>query len=100
MPTGPAARRLDPVAHRHPGRLMPGPGSANVVIGGLPAWRARIDRHECRHGTGVVVDGSPTVLINGQPACRLGDTIVEGRERNLITGGCPSVIVGDGARTV
>lgn len=95
MPTGPAARRLDPVAHRIPGRLMPGPGSPDVLIGGLPAWRARVDRHECRHGTGVVIDGSPTVLINGQPACRLGDGVIEGRERNRITGGCMSVIIGD-----
>lgn len=76
MPTGPAARRLDPVANQIPGRLMPGPGSPDVLIGGLPAWRARLDRHECRHGTGVVIDGSPTVLINGQPACRVGDMVV------------------------
>jgi uncharacterized Zn-binding protein involved in type VI secretion len=29
------------------------------------------------HGPGVVIDGSPTVLINGLPACRQGDTIIE-----------------------
>lgn len=35
----PAARILDPVAHPIPGMLMPGPGSLNVLIGGMPAWR-------------------------------------------------------------
>ncbi len=39
MPTGPAARILDLVLHPLPGVLQPGPGSTNVLIGGLPAWR-------------------------------------------------------------
>lgn len=39
MPTGPAARILDPVIHPLPGVLQPGPGSPNVIIGGKLAWR-------------------------------------------------------------
>ncbi|MDP4024915.1 PAAR domain-containing protein [Methylobacterium sp. NEAU 140] len=39
MPTGPAARITDPVAHPLPPVLQPGPGSPNVLIGNLPAWR-------------------------------------------------------------
>lgn len=39
MPTGPAARITDNVAHPLPGVLQPGPGSLNVLIGFLPAWR-------------------------------------------------------------
>lgn len=39
MPTGPAARVTDPVAHPLPPTLAPGPGSTNVLIGSLPAWR-------------------------------------------------------------
>src|SRR5262245_5792126 len=39
MPTGPAARIADPVAHPLPGVLGPGPGSLNVLIGSKPAWR-------------------------------------------------------------
>jgi uncharacterized Zn-binding protein involved in type VI secretion len=39
MPTGPAARLTDNVAHPLPGILGPGPGSPNVLIGFLPAWR-------------------------------------------------------------
>lgn len=39
MPTGPAARILDPVIHPLPPVLTPGPGSPNVIIGFLLAWR-------------------------------------------------------------
>jgi uncharacterized Zn-binding protein involved in type VI secretion len=47
------------------------------------------------HGSGVVIDGSKTVLINGLPACRMGDTIVEALGPiNKITRGCNSVLIG------
>jgi len=39
MPTGPAARTTDAVAHPLPPVLTPGPGSVTVLIGFLPAWR-------------------------------------------------------------
>jgi uncharacterized Zn-binding protein involved in type VI secretion len=39
MPQGPAARTTDTVAHPLPPILTPGPGSPNVLIGFLPAWR-------------------------------------------------------------
>lgn len=35
----PAARITDPVMHPLPPVLTPGPGSMNVLIGNLPAWR-------------------------------------------------------------
>lgn len=35
----PAARITDQVVHPLPGVLVPGPGSPNVIIGFLPAWR-------------------------------------------------------------
>ena len=35
----PAARVTDPVVHPLPPLLSPGPGSVNVLIGFLPAWR-------------------------------------------------------------
>jgi uncharacterized Zn-binding protein involved in type VI secretion len=38
MPTGPAARIADSTAHLGT-PLAPGPGSPNVLIGSLPAWR-------------------------------------------------------------
>jgi uncharacterized Zn-binding protein involved in type VI secretion len=39
MPGKPAARLTDNVAHPAPPLLAPGPGSPNVLIGSLPAWR-------------------------------------------------------------
>ncbi len=153
MPSGPAARTCDPVAHPLPPVLGPGPGSTDVIIGFMPAWRglplasvagfmaqaastaARIntamartaagdpsgpvdmaaavaqfgnslasltcDKHTCGtptpgpHVGGVVVTGSPTVMINNHPACRMGDTIAEAGPPNVITMGCPTVIIGD-----
>ena len=47
------------------------------------------------HGSGVVKSGSMTVLINGLPAARMGDVIVEeGGPPNAITSGDPTVIIG------
>lgn len=172
MPTGPAARITDNVVHPLPPVLTPGPGSFNVLIGYLPAWRgiggagaaaiqaakqisdttlqaaaaAKVaaagtpgapaavaaeelaktaaaaamgsmisgmaavpspsggmpDIHACLtplpippHGPGVVVDGSTTVMINGLPACRIGDTIVEAvGPPNKIAKGEFTVIIG------
>jgi uncharacterized Zn-binding protein involved in type VI secretion len=162
----PAARITDNVAHPLPPVLTPGPGSPNVLIGFLPAWRgvpaavasvlqaakkisdaaiqtaeaatlaaagtpgapaAKLaeetakataaasmgsmvtsmaggaDIHACTtplpvppHGPGVVIDGSPTVLINNLPACRLGDTILEPvGPPNKIVRGEPTVIIGN-----
>lgn len=43
----------------------------------------------------MVVDGSQTVLINGLPACRMGDTIIEAvGPPNKIAMGEPTVIIG------
>jgi uncharacterized Zn-binding protein involved in type VI secretion len=39
MPQGPAARITDKVVHPLPGVLVGSPGSVNVMIGSLPAWR-------------------------------------------------------------
>jgi uncharacterized Zn-binding protein involved in type VI secretion len=80
--------------------LSPGPGSPNVLIGGMPAWRATADMHTCPlssgpvpHVGGVVVMGSFSVLINGLPAARQGDMIVESGPPNTIAMGCPTVII-------
>jgi uncharacterized Zn-binding protein involved in type VI secretion len=100
----PAARLLDPTTHGAP--LSPGTGSPNVLIGGQPAWRAMIDQHACpavsitgADGVGSVMMGSPTVMINNQMACRLGDIVVEKPglamgPANPIIMGCPTVIIG------
>jgi uncharacterized Zn-binding protein involved in type VI secretion len=95
----PAARMGDTTSHGTP--LSPGPGSMNVLIGGMPAWRATADMHTCPlvtgvvpHVGGVVAMGSTSVLINSLPAARQGDTIVEGGPPNTIVMGCLTVQIG------
>ena len=97
----PAAARVgDMTSHGTP--LSPGPGSPNVLIGFLPAWRTVIDFHACPIVKGVVPDvggfvvvGSPTVLINFQMACRVNDMVVEiPGGPNPIVMGCFTVIIG------
>ena len=96
----PAAARVgDMTSHGTP--LAPGPGSTDVLIGGMPAWRATTDVHTCPlvtalvpHVGGVVSVGSATVLINNLPAARQGDVIVESGPPNSIVMGCPTVMIG------
>jgi len=104
MPTGPAARLSDLTTHGTP--LAPGPGSVDVLIGNLPAWRAIIDQHACpavsitgADGVGSVLIGSLTVLINNMQACRVMDIVVEKPgsvlgPMNPIVMGCMTVIIG------
>ena len=94
----PAARVLDATAHGPP---LTGAGSSTVFIGGVPAWRATVDVHACPlatgtvpHVGGTVAVGSTTVLIDGAPAARQGDTVVENGPPNTIAAGCPTVIIG------
>ena len=95
----PAARAGDMTSHGTP--LEPGPGSATVLIGGKPAWRASVDVHVCPlasgpqpHVGGRVASGSRTVLINGAPAARQNDVIVETGAPNAIVTGAPDVLIG------
>jgi uncharacterized Zn-binding protein involved in type VI secretion len=102
-PAGPmspmAARVMDLTTHGTP--LAPGPGSTNVFIGSLPAWRATIDMCVCAapgaapHGAGPAAIGEPTVLINSMPAIRMGDWVNEPTGGpNVIVQGCPTVFIG------
>jgi uncharacterized Zn-binding protein involved in type VI secretion len=99
MRVPPAARVGDTTSHGSP--LSPGSGSANVLIGGMPAWRATSDLHTCPlatgtvpHVGGVVQMGSTTVLINNFPAVRQGDVISENGPPNTIAMGCATVLIG------
>src|SRR5262245_21781836 len=101
MPYGPAARVTDATTHGSP--LAPGAGSANVLIGSLPAWRALMDFHACPIVKGLVPDvggmvlmGSPTVLINSMMACRAMDMVTEiPGGPNPIVIGATNVFIGD-----
>lgn len=93
----PAARVFDQTAHGTP---LTGAGSQNVFVGGQPAWRAA-DFHSCPlssgpvpHVGGTVQGGSTSVLINGLPAARQGDTLVENGPPNTVVSGCPTVMIG------
>src|SRR5215467_2825120 len=101
MPYGPAARVTDATTHGSP--LAPGAGSANVLIGSMPAWRAQMDFHACPIVKGLVPDvggmimmGSPTVLINSMMACRVMDMVVEiPGGPNPVVMGATNVCIGD-----
>ena len=75
---------------------------SGFVSGSISAAGAVPDIHTCGmplpvppHGPGLVIDGSKTVFINGLPACRQGDTIVEAvGPPNKVTAGDPTVIIG------
>ena len=95
----PAARMNDPTSHGKP--LSPGPGAANVLIGGMPAWRVALDFHACPlitvlipHVGGVVMKGSTSVKIAGSFAARQGDQVVEVGPPNAIAMGEPTVLIG------
>ncbi len=95
----PAARVGDQTSHGTP--LSPGPGSTNVLIGGMPAWRVGSDFHTCPlvtvlvpHVGGTAAIGSMTVLINGLPAARQGDLVVEAGPPNAIAMGATTVLIG------
>ena len=92
----------------------PGPGQAALAARAskmqaeMPVKMANIvkncagmaDIHVCPlapppHGPGVVINGSQTVLINGLPACRQGDTILEAAGGpDPIALAFPTVIIG------
>jgi len=101
MPYGMAARVGDLTSHGSP--LAPGPGSTNVLIGSMPAWRALLDFHACPIVKGLVPDvggmvlmGSPTVLINSMMACRTLDMVLEiPGGPNPIVLGATNVFIGD-----
>jgi uncharacterized Zn-binding protein involved in type VI secretion len=94
-----AARFMDLTTHGTP--LAPGPGSTNVFIGSMPAWRTALDVCACAapgaapHGAGPSAVGEPTVFINSMPAIRVGDWVNEPTGGpNVIVMGCPTVFIG------
>jgi hypothetical protein len=75
MPTGPAARITDNVAHPLPPVLTLGPGSLDVFIGFLPAWRgvpaaaaAAIQAAKTVSDTTIQVAEAATLAAAGTPA--------------------------------
>jgi len=93
-----AARTTDPISPHSPcNPEQCGPGSGNVIIQGLPAYR--VTDKTVPHGIpqparGCVrlVKGSHNVLVNNQPAGRVGDShscgvvVVSGANKVIING--------------
>ena len=93
-----AARTTDPISPHSP--CPPeqcGPGSNNVIIQGLPAYR--VSDKTVPHGyilcvphVTPLVEGSPNVYINNRPAGRVGDAhscgvvVASGSDKVLING--------------
>jgi len=71
------------------GPILP-PGSVTVLIGSLPAARMG-DMAVCVGPPDTIVKGSATVLINNMPAARLGDSCSHG---GVIVAGSPTVLIG------
>lgn len=96
-----AARAGDPTLH---GDALPEGlwGSDDVFIGGKAAWRVLADVHICSMQTGgvphvgglVVSTVDDSVLINGLPAVRVGDVIVESGPPNTVIKGESTVTLG------
>jgi uncharacterized Zn-binding protein involved in type VI secretion len=72
------------------GPILP-PCAVNVLIGMMPAARVT-DMAFCVGPPDVIIKGSPTVLIGGLMAARMGDNTAHG---GVIVMGCPNVMIGE-----
>lgn len=79
---------LPPIPHIG-GPILP-PGVPTVLIGNLPAATVG-NQCLCVGPPDAIVKGSATVLIQGKPAARMGDTTAHG---GTIVMGCPTVLIG------
>jgi len=93
-----AARTTDPISPHVPcSPEQCGPGSGNVIIQGLPAYR--VTDKTVPHGFVLcvphvtpLVKGSHNVIVNNQPAGRVGDNhscgviVVSGANKVIING--------------
>lgn len=76
------------------GGVLPDWGSPDVQINTVGAWRAG-DIHTCSvHGAEDVRLGVDHVLINGKPACRMGDFLQGSGPSNRIVSGSSNVFIG------
>lgn len=65
--------------------------SINVLTGGLPQARVT-DLCVCVGPIDMITKGSSSVLVNGLPAARIGDSTTHG---GVIVTGLPTVLIGD-----
>lgn len=97
----PAAKAAEELAKSTAAASMGSAIASAASASGTPSG-GTVDIHACvtplpipPHGPGVVIDGSATVLVNGLPLCRQGDTILEAvGPPNKIAMGELTVLVG------
>ena len=95
----PAARKgdmhtcpmVDPGPKPHVGGPISGPSAVTVLAGGVPVAVVS-DVATCAGPPDSVARGSSTVLVQGKPAARMGDSTAHG---GAITSGMPTVLIGD-----
>jgi uncharacterized Zn-binding protein involved in type VI secretion len=102
-PGFPAAKAAELTAKTTAAATMTALIQSSAAAAAAGAMGGMVDIHSCAtppvpppiHGPGVVTTGSATVLINGLPAARAGDTIMEAfGPSNQIAFGEPTVIIG------
>ncbi|WP_226665586.1 PAAR domain-containing protein [Microbulbifer aggregans] len=74
----------------HVGGPIVSPGGPTVIIGGIPSATVG-STCTCVGPPDTIASGSTTVLIQGKPAARMGDSTGHGGK---IVVGCPTVLVG------
>jgi uncharacterized Zn-binding protein involved in type VI secretion len=74
----------------HVGGPILGPGTPNVLVGGMPA-ACLGDSCICVGPPDSIIKGSATVLIGNKPSARMGDNTAHGGSIAL---GCPLVLIG------
>jgi len=74
----------------HVGGPILGPGTPNVLVGGMPAACVG-DSCICVGPPDSILKGSATVVIGNRPAARMGDLTAHGGSIAL---GCPLVLIG------
>jgi uncharacterized Zn-binding protein involved in type VI secretion len=91
MPTGPAARVTDNVVHPLPPMLSPGPGSATVLIGFLPAWRgmplaaaAALQAAKQAADTAIQVAQAATLAAAGTPGAPAAKAAEEATKASML----------------
>lgn len=107
-PGAPAAVAAEQATKTAASLAMSGAISGAAAAAGAASGGGTVDIHVCAtplpippHGPGVVIDGSKTVVINGLPACRQGDTILEALgPPNKIAMGMFTVHIGDAATSL
>ncbi len=94
----PASRITDmhtcPMVNPGPVPHVGGPdisGSPDVIVGFLPQARMG-DSLICVPAIDSIQKGSPTVLVNGRQAARIGDPTAHG---GVLVAGCPTVLIGE-----